>query len=311
MTVHTGPRGHVRSHLPFESPPPASVPRTHGRSHVQHMCVRDHACAQEHVCVREHRRPPGPAHPTTCSSTTAAVAKDGPPRRSAVGAIRPPGSGSAAGGRSSPVPACCGHSSTSGTARGPAGSRGTAECGRRQAAPAQDTRASQQSCRRPPSSARLRPALRFRPAEGRTRLGRFPRPCPAPPRLVCPSPGSSCTLSQSTVWGRVSTPLSRFGEIQPPPGKPAPATSLEKPGLRHVRLELAQRTPLRWDMAPSPGIRRSHRRASVIVPGCPHRPFSLVDLLLFFEHLTVSILTSNPPLPKTQSLFSNPESGQI
>lgn len=51
MTVHTGPRGHVRSHLPFESPPPASVPRTHGRSHVQHTCVRDHACAQEHVCV--------------------------------------------------------------------------------------------------------------------------------------------------------------------------------------------------------------------------------------------------------------------
>lgn len=51
MTVHTGPRGHGRSHLPFESPPPASVPRTHGRSHVQHTCVRDHACAQEHVCV--------------------------------------------------------------------------------------------------------------------------------------------------------------------------------------------------------------------------------------------------------------------
>lgn len=157
MTVHTGPRGHGRSHLPFESPPPASVPRTHGRSHVQHTCVRERVCVcvREHTCVREHRRPPGPAHPTTCSSTTAAVAKDGPPRRSAVGAIRPPGSGSAAGGRSSPVPACCGHSSTSGTARGPAGSRGTAECGRRQAAPAQDTRASQQSCRRPPGSARL------------------------------------------------------------------------------------------------------------------------------------------------------------
>lgn len=180
-------------------------------------------CAGTCVCVREHRRPPGPAHPTTCSSTTAAVAKDGPPRRSAVGAIRPPGSGSAAGGRSSPVPACCGHSSTLGTAWGPAGSRGTAECGRRQAAPAQDTRASQQSCHRPPGSARLRPALRFRPRAGQG-WG------PAPPRLVCPSLGSSCTLSQSTVWGRVSTPLSRFGEIQPPPGKPAPATSLEKPG---------------------------------------------------------------------------------
>lgn len=229
MTVHTGPRGHGRSHLPFESPPPASVPRTHGRSHVQHTCVRDHACAQEHVCVcgntdgrpalltqrRARVRPPRwprtarPAGPQSGPSgpRAAAVLREAGPLPSPPAVVIPPPRGRPRGRRFT-------------RHRGVWATPGCARPGH--------TRLPTELL--PP--ARLRPALpgSALPAEGRTRPGGLPRPCPAPPRLVCPSPGSSCTLSQSTVWGRVSTPLSRFGEIQPPPGKPAPATSLEKPG---------------------------------------------------------------------------------
>lgn len=226
MTVHTGPRGHGRSHLPFESPPPASVPRTHGRSHVQHTCVRDHACAQEHVCVcgntdgrpalltqrRAQVRPPRwprtarPAGPQSGPSgpRAAAVLREAGPLPSPPAVVIPPPRGRPGGRPVHAAPRSVG-----------------------------DARLRPPRTHVPPNraaAARPAPPGSALPAEGRTRPGGLPRPCPAPPRLVCPSLGSSCTLSQSTVWGRVSTPLSRFGEIQPPPGKPAPATSLEKPG---------------------------------------------------------------------------------
>lgn len=228
MTVHTGPRGHGRSHLPFESPPPASVPRTHGRMCNTRVCgttrVRRNTC----VCAGT----PTAARP--CSPND--VLKYD--RRGGQGRPAPP-----VRSRGHPAPGqrqCCGRPVLSRPRLlwsflhlrdGPGAGRFTRHRGV-WATP---------GCARPghtrlptelPPPARLRPAPpgSALPAEGRTRPGGLPRPCPAPPRLVCLSPGSSCTLSQSTVWGHVSTPLSRFGEIQPPPGKPAPATSLEKPG---------------------------------------------------------------------------------
>lgn len=157
MTVHTGPRGHVRSHLPFESPPPASVPRTHGRSHVQHMCVRDHACARDHACVcgntdgrpalltqrRAQVRPPRwprtarPAGPQSGPSgpRAAAVLREAGPLPSPPAVVTPPPRGRPGGRPVHAAPRSVG-----------------------------DARLRPPRTHAPP--ARLRPALRFRPRAG-------------------------------------------------------------------------------------------------------------------------------------------------
>lgn len=100
---------------------------------------------------------------------------------------------------------------------GAAGSRGTAECGRRQAAPAQDTRASQQSCCRPPGSARLCPALRGSARLCASGRGQDKAGGPPPPMPCTPPSGASfprVQLHPEPVYGlgaRFHSPFPLWG----------------------------------------------------------------------------------------------------
>lgn len=155
---------------------------------------------------------------------------------------------------------------------GAAGSRGTAECGRRQAAPAQDTRASQQSCRRPPGSAL--------PAEGRTRPGGPPPPMPCTPPSGVSFPGVQ--LHPEPVYGlgaRFHPPVPLWGNPATT-GKTSPGDFSGKAGASDTS-SWNLRTPLRW-------VQVFDGLIVELLSSVPAVPTGLLASLTFYYSLNIS-----------------------